>query len=73
VINVRRVIASENVQLVPRSYSVIPVNLAVTRLEGLPSSFMLQPKLIKDSALAIRSLFCNDPRTGVCVCVESDQ
>ena len=73
VINVRRVIASENVQLEPRSYSVVPVNLAVTRLEGVPSNYILEPKLINDSALVARSLFGNDTRSGVYVLNPTDQ
>lgn len=73
VINVRRVIASENVQLEPRSYSVIPVNLAVTQLDGLSSNFMLESKLINNSASVARSLFSNDTRAGVHVLNPTDK
>ena len=69
----RRVIASENVQLEPCSYGTVPVNLAVARLEGVPSNYMLEPKLINDSPLVARSLFGNDTRAGVYVLNPTDK
>jgi hypothetical protein len=59
-VDVRRVIAAENVHVQPRTCTAIPVNLTRTSLRGRPANVVFEPKCVAGRGITARALFTDE-------------